>query len=226
MAGPLNLEFRRMNVDDVDVDTRTVVGHAAVFGNKDAYGDVIERGAFAETLKQRGNRVKVFYNHTFPIGRPEVMQEDERGLYTESKISSTPRGEEVLQLVREGVIDEMSIAFETVKSERTEDGGRTLKELRLYEYGPVDFAANDQAIIQGVKSLTQRLEQGQSSVSMDEIKSALNALQSIIGSDPSQDSHESDPPKSSRVDTSIVMLGSDFATQIAEAAKLHHKRSQ
>ena len=38
--------------------------------------------------------------------------------YTESKMSRTPRGDEILELVKDGVINEMSIAYEVPSNMR------------------------------------------------------------------------------------------------------------
>lgn len=218
----MDLEFRRFKIDDVSEDGRTIIGHAAVFGNRDSYGDVIEPGAFAKTIAERKDRVKVFYNHTYPIGKPVEMAEDDNGLYTVSRLSSTPRANEILELIRDGVIDEMSIAFETLKYDNDPDKGRRLRELRLYEYGPVDFAANDQALITGVKSLAQRLEQGQNgSFPLQEIKNAIDQLETAIKrAQPSNDT----APKPSLVDTSVMQYKNDWIDAFAQSARTIHRR--
>jgi HK97 family phage prohead protease len=128
------MEIKNLKQDDFAVEGRTIVGYAAAFGNRDRVGDIIEQGAFKKTISER--QPKVFYNHSYPIGLPLAMREDSKGLYTESKISATPRGDEILELVKDGVISEMSIAYEVVKFDvdRTKDT-RMLKELKLYEFG-------------------------------------------------------------------------------------------
>src|SRR5687767_7271291 len=53
-------------------------GYAAIFGNVDLGGDVIERGAFKEIVKGRNGMVKVLYQHNTkdPIGVANVAQDD------------------------------------------------------------------------------------------------------------------------------------------------------
>lgn len=140
-----------------DVEARTFFGHASTF-DLDRVGDIITRGAFQKTLQERGARVKIMYNHQELIGKPVKMYEDEKGLYVEGKISNTARGSEVLELMQDGVLDTMSITYAIPKggSDYNEDGVRVIKELDLYEFGPVDFAANESAIITGVKSLSYK----------------------------------------------------------------------
>ena len=215
------LEFKSVKTEDVDKSGRTIVGHAAVFGNIDSYGDIIERGAFERTLTNNGGRVKVFYNHMHPIGRPMKMEEDDYGLYTEAYISKTPMGDEILQLVEDKAIDEMSIAFETIRSEENADGNRMLKELKLYEFGPVSMAANEQAVITGVKNLTDELRRGRdlNTISMKKIKDAISMLKSLLDAGPSEqiDTPQSD---SSLIDTQMASkLKSDWIADIADASK-------
>ena len=225
----MEMEFKRFEVADVDTKERVITGHAAVFGNKDSYGDVIEAGAFKRTVDAHkeggGRKVKVFYNHMHPIGLPQELREDERGLYTESKISATPRGDEVLQLVSDGVINEMSIGYQPVKS-YGERGDRHLTEIKLFEYGPVDFAANDQALITGVKGLADRLRQGQTGeATIAEVKQAISQLQAAIDrADPSNDTpHKSSD--SSLIDTRILTLTAEAKSMLADCATILKTRS-
>lgn len=177
-------EFKRFKAEDVDTEGRMIMGYAAAFSNVDRVGDVIERGAFKKTIAER--KIKVFYNHQMPIGSPKVMREDERGLYTESYISKTAKGDEILELVRDGVISEMSIAYEVVKGNWDErEKVRKLKELKLYEYGPVDFAANEDAVISGVKAFADRLSRAQDIEPIhlvrmhEELKGLLEAIEAL-----------------------------------------------
>jgi len=133
-------------------------GHAAVFGNVDEGGDVIEAGAFAKTLQERGQRVKICWQHDWrePIGKPLELREDAQGLFVKARLSDTQRGRDALTLLRDGVVDELSFGYETIKSEWGKDGDgqrvRLLKELRLYEISPVTAAMNEQARISAVKA--------------------------------------------------------------------------
>jgi len=140
-----------------DIEGRTFKGYASTY-DKDLGGDVIAPGAFAKTLAERGARVKVLWQHSEPIGRPVDMREDGKGLYVEAKISNTRLGDEALELMRDGVIDQMSIGYSVPqgKSEYQEDGTRLIKELKLYEFSAVTFPMNEAAIITGVKSLSYK----------------------------------------------------------------------
>ncbi len=132
-------------------------GHASVFNTLiDAYvPTIIKPGAFSKTLKENAKRIKVLWQHNadWPIGVPEVLKEDARGLFIDAVLSSTPRAEEAAQLLRDGVITEMSIGFDPITSYLDHSGSepvRHITELRLWEVSLVTFAANREATVTDV----------------------------------------------------------------------------
>lgn len=129
-------------------------GYASVFGNPDGHDDIMVQGAFTKTL-QESKRVKVLWQHDpwQPIGKPIAMSEDSKGLHVKAKISNTALGRDVVQLLKDGVIDELSIGFNTIKDEWNAQGKRLIKEVKLWEFSPVTFAANEQAGITVVKNM-------------------------------------------------------------------------
>lgn len=142
----------------VSGDGRTVEGYASTFGNIDAVGDVVVSGAYKRTLAHRMDRIKVLRDHEHPIGKPIEAVEDSKGLYTKSRISDTPLGNETLTLLKDGVLDRMSIGYEPVNKEHGEHEGkqvRFLKEIKLYEWSIVTFPANDAAAVTAVKSVEE-----------------------------------------------------------------------
>lgn len=151
------VEFRAEdNTDSLGL----LVGYAAVF-NEDTIinsweGNFVERiapGAFAKTLKERGHKVKVLFNHGFdpsigdkPLGKPSVMEERSKGLWVEVPLDDTSYNRDLLASLRSGALDGMSFRFSVIKeewddSEDLELPVRTLKEVKLYEFGPVTFPA-------------------------------------------------------------------------------------
>lgn len=221
------MEYKTVKAGEVSVSGRTITGHAASFGNVDRVMDVIRPGAFKKTMKSNPG-VKVFYNHAFPIGLPTLMQEDAKGLYTEAKISETVRGDEVLQLVKDGVITDMSIGYEAIDyATDAKSGIRMLKEIKLYEFGPVDFGANEQAVITGVKSLAdsirdKRLDPAGLAVMRRELKSLLDAIDTL-GGGPENPTRESGPGNStSPIDTRLERLPEELTARLAAAFRLNN----
>ena len=145
-------------VKAIDYEGRTLEGYAAAFGNIDQVGDIIHPGAFRKTLQERGQRIKVLWQHdpTEPIGRLMEAREDERGLYVKAVISDTTRGRDALALLRDGAIGEMSIGYDSVKgaTDYSKMEGKTvrnLREIKLYEFSLVTFPANEQAVVTALK---------------------------------------------------------------------------
>lgn len=142
-------------IKQLDAEERTFEGYASIFGNVDAYNDIVQQGAFKKTLQERGNNIKILWQHdpTKPIGKVVEAKEDKVGLKVKGKISETDPGNEALQLMRDGVIGELSIGYDTIKRDYDEEGHRLLKEIKLYEVSPVTFPANNQAVVTAVKSV-------------------------------------------------------------------------
>lgn len=150
----------RFELKAVDGEARTFEGYASVFGHVDSYRDVIEKGAFTKTLSEFGRRVKVLYQHDrmLPIGKPIEMEEDLKGLRVKAKVSETSVGKDVLILLGDGVVDELSIGYTPIKDTYDRDKDiRYLHEVKLWEFSPVTWAANDLATITGVKSYDDAL---------------------------------------------------------------------
>lgn len=180
----MELKALQFKDSDISLDSRTFKGYASTW-DKDQGGDIITPGAFTKTINERAGRVKILWQHSEPLGAPTLMREDERGLYVEGKISKTRLGDEALELMRDGVVDQMSIGFSIPggKSEWSEqDQARVIREVKLYEFSPVTFPMNENAYITGVKSLREQLQVGgklsdaqikELSVLLDDMKALL-----------------------------------------------------
>ena len=134
-------------------------GYAAVFGNRDSGDDIIEKGAFSNTIREDFDRIKILALHNdcwLPVGKPLELREDEKGLYIRGKISDTSMGRDIQTLMKDGVLNELSIGYDAVTFDYDSDSGvRHLKEIRLWEVSIVTWAMNDQAKIDEVKSLVE-----------------------------------------------------------------------
>lgn len=146
----------KFEVKEIDEEEGTFTGYAATFSDKpDSYGDIIDKGAFKKTLKEGQKRIKILWNHWVlePIGKPIEMAEDDHGLLVKGKLTlGVQRAKEVLALMKDGVITEMSIGYDTIKQQWVE-GIRHLQEIRLWDVSPVTFAANPEAVVVTVKEL-------------------------------------------------------------------------
>lgn len=153
-------------------------GHASDFGSVDSYGTAIKRGAFRKTLKERGDRIPVLWQHdpNYPIGVPTELKEDATGLRFNARISEgTEKGRETMALLRDGVPLGMSFGFETIKDRaitdddeidltnapdyfKSKDGRkqvRIIEEVRLWEISAVTFPSNINATISDVRAVAE-----------------------------------------------------------------------
>lgn len=121
-----------------------IEGYACLFEEIDLGRDVIERGAFAQTLATRGIAgVRLLYQHdpAEPIGVWTEMREDARGLFVRGRLAlEVQRAREVQSLIREGALDGLSIGFKAVRA-RTDPRTRVrrLSRVDLWEVSVVTF---------------------------------------------------------------------------------------
>jgi len=140
-------------------DAGTFEGYAAIFGNVDLGGDVIERGAFKEIVKGRNGMVKILNQHSSrdPIGAAEVKQDDKGLKFTGQLILEAASARSVYALMKAGVLDGMSIGYDVLEggAKILESGIRQLTALKLWEISPVTFGMNPLAGITDVKTANQ-----------------------------------------------------------------------
>lgn len=94
------------------------------------------------------------YAHSEPIGRITATRETENGVEFDGIISQTTRGNEVYQLLKDGVLTSCSIGFEGIEydQEDREDGAHiTWKKVRAREFSIVEFPAYEAAKIEKVR---------------------------------------------------------------------------
>lgn len=140
------------DVRSVGGDGRSFVGYASVFDVRDSYGDVIQRGAFARSLRERPKVLMLWQHATSqPIGVWTEIREDERGLFVRGRLSDTPLGREAAVLLADGALDGLSIGFQIVKSVEGPTG-RILTDVNLIEISIVSWPANDAARIAEIRA--------------------------------------------------------------------------
>lgn len=117
------------------------------------YNESFQRGAFAKSIAEQGDRVKLLYQHNSlePIGRATLLREDATGLYGEFQVSDVQRGDEAINLVADGVIDSFSVGFRPIKAAKR--GGVTVRtEVAIREASLVTFPAYADARIAAIRA--------------------------------------------------------------------------
>jgi len=137
---------------DADEKAGIIKGYGSYFGNKDSDNDVIMKGAYKKTIAENGERVKYLYQHDMnqPIGKMTELYEDDKGLVFVAEIAKTQLGNDVVELMKSGVITENSVGIMPIQKNNKGDY-REITEVKLYEISAVTLAANDQAKILDVK---------------------------------------------------------------------------
>jgi HK97 family phage prohead protease len=145
-------------------DSGEFEGYGSVFGVKDSYDDIVLPGAFANTLKQwgeKGSLPALLWQHRMdePIGIYTDMKEDETGLYLKGRllIDDDPLAKRAHAHMKAGSLSGLSIGYILKDGEydRTK-AAFLLKDLDLWEVSLVTFPANDEARVSEVKSAFAR----------------------------------------------------------------------
>jgi len=173
----LTFEIRSQNEEE-----RIVSGIAVPYGQEISVGGVkekFERGAISNT-----NDVKLFWSHQEPIGKVLRGEDTDEGYLIEAQISKTPRGDEALTLLHDGVINKMSVGFQPVK-DRKEDDVIVREEVSLREVSLVSFPAYSQADVLSVReeTNTEKLEKVmETNNEMVEVREELDTLTREVAS--------------------------------------------
>jgi uncharacterized protein len=138
----------------------TFEGFGSVFGNVDAYKEVVAPGAFTDSLTQwkaAGRLPPVLWQHRAgePIGPYLDMQEQPVGLWVKGQllVNDVQRAKEARALMQAKAVNGLSIGFVTREDSYDKATGiRTLKKVDLWEVSVVTFPANPAAQITSVKS--------------------------------------------------------------------------
>ena len=137
-----------------DSGAKTFSGYGAVFGNIDSHGDVILKGAFADTIATDAVPL-MFLNHdlySLPIGKWTKLEEDDYGLLVEGEFLDTAAGSDAYTAAKAGAITGLSIGYVVVDADILSSGVRSLTSLSLKEISVVTFPSNGLARINEVKS--------------------------------------------------------------------------
>ncbi len=173
---PGKMEYKGIRLTETKANDTTGAfsGYGAIFGNIDATGDVIEHGAFKRTLKEwkkeRGKWPPMLLQHgggffggnaedLLPVGQWHDMEENRKGLKVDGQLFAlnTEKGQYIYEGLKTGVLDGLSIGYETkqfIQGTKPGEPNRKLVDLELWEVSIVTFPANDAARITAVKNLS------------------------------------------------------------------------
>ncbi len=146
-----NFELRGSNTKD---DFFEFEGMASTF-QKDLDNDVIEKGAFKESLTKRLPVILFQHDSNAPIGVTTEAFEKSDGLFIKAKLpidDDLVKGRVIPQM-KVGSIKSMSIGFSMLRDDIEMEGDiRHIKKVDLHEISLVTFPANTGAKVTGFKS--------------------------------------------------------------------------
>ena len=156
-----NKEIRTFNVQNLELrqegDENVVVGYGSVFNTLSnelgGFREIIAEGAFEGRLN---DDVRFLINHEgLPLARTTngtlTLSTDERGLKYEARVANTSTGRDLVELMRNGTINQSSFAF-VVEDDSWEvrEGVniRTINKVsRLYDVSAVTYPAYEEASV-------------------------------------------------------------------------------
>lgn len=148
-----------LRVSDIDDKEGIVKVYFASFDNVDLQKDVIQKGAFSKTIKERApkNMIKYVWNHDLgqPMGLIKEMGEDNEGLWSVNQLSKSSFGQDKLIEYREGIIDQHSFQGYAVKQKsqlRKDENVNIITEIMMLEGSAVMLGANPNTPTISVKS--------------------------------------------------------------------------
>ena len=192
-----NIKSANNRVKDLDLGRREVAVYLSNFDNIDSDNDMISKGAFAKSIKERGvgsgsNRQIAFLRHhdwQHQIGKFTRLEEDLVGLFAVGKLGTSTKGDDALRDYDEGIISEHSIGFQYIEekinwiddSTKKEGGYFLINEVKLFEGSAVTFGANEMTGVVGVSKGLSKVDLMECTTK--EINSVIKALINGRGSD-------------------------------------------
>ena len=169
----MNIERRSFTVElRAEPDADRITGYAAVFDSLSedlgGFREIIRPGAFARSLQESPD-VRAFWQHdpSRILGRTTAgtlsVSEDEHGLRFDITPPSGPTGQDALEAIRRGDVDQMSFGFKVEQDRmlKREDGTilRELLDVHLIEVSPVTFPAYQATQAEVRSDLQARIEE-------------------------------------------------------------------
>ena len=186
----------------------------------DSYGDIIEPGAFTETLEKRkatGHPFPLCLNHDFSdvIGSCDSIEEKEKGPFVEASLFDTGRAQEVRTWLKSGAIYQFSFAYDVLQrrdpTEEEKKAGvmNVLQKIELFEVSVVTVPANQNAVVTEVKSVEPETKAGKrnSKKDADVINQIIDLAKSLL--DEPEDKPTEDEEKSEEAQPEVNPAGEE-----------------
>jgi HK97 family phage prohead protease len=146
------MEFKEVKFSEVD-ESGIFIGKLTVYGEKDAYNDIVEKGAFTKTIKEKSKYPLLWqHNREEVIGVAYLSEKADYVEVTGEINLETQRGKEAYALLKQGAINGLSYGYDVIDYD-IKGNVRYLKEIKLYEVSLVTFPALEKANVVEVKMI-------------------------------------------------------------------------
>ena len=211
-------QFTVTRAEDNNGDGLTLEGYGAVFNEptridswEGKFDEVIAPGAFKRTIDRKGPKgIRLQFDHgghpllgSLPLGTISELREDDQGLFIRARLSSNWLVEPFRDAIRDEAVDGMSFRFRVIKDEWDETDPdlpvRTLREVELFEVGPVVWPAYEQTSV-GVRArqIAQELMDPEQRIEVARALLIGTSTEDEAASDGPTEQAPSDPPSESR----------------------------
>ncbi|WAJ30960.1 HK97 family phage prohead protease [Antarcticirhabdus aurantiaca] len=139
-------------------DEGEFAGYAALWDERNAHNETVQRGAFRRSLQEHravGTRPVMLWSHNPAeiIGVWTEVREDEKGLAVTGKIvTTTVRGREAYDLLKAGALNGLSIGFRARGDKRGPNGIRVLTDIDVREISLVGNPSASRARILSIRN--------------------------------------------------------------------------
>lgn len=145
----------------------------SVFDNIDSYGDLIIKGAFADTLAAwaaKGDPIPVYYSHRmdnpdFLIGEVLEAKETDEGLWVKAQLhiedDEDRTARKVHRSMTKRLLTQFSFAYDIDEAgfvTNEDEEYLELRRLTLHEVGPTPIGANSETELIGVKTAAEQVD--------------------------------------------------------------------
>ena len=123
-----DMETKTITVE-AKADNGSISGYAATWIREpDSWGDVIAKGAFAESIaaiEASGKSIPLLWNHEADdlgafIGTVTALKEDDHGLYFEAAFDGTDKAQRARELAADGRLAKFSFAYDVIDAGEVE----------------------------------------------------------------------------------------------------------
>lgn len=163
MKNTPSLEWREYKISLAENEARTIEGLAVPYERETklapGYYETIARDAYQPDGGV--GSIKLLWRHGEVIGAGTAVSSPD-GVPIQARISQTSAGDDAYQLLKDGVVDSLSIGFISLEYEETWDDDQNLhvrqKKIDIKEVSLVPWPAYDDAKVTKVREKTQREE--------------------------------------------------------------------